>query len=49
LEQVGDAPQTALNHDVMLRKTFFGRCSGCLRSAGVAWWTASHCPVDTVK
>ena len=38
-----------VNHDVMLRRTFFGCCSERLRSAGVAWWTASHCPVDTAK
>ena len=38
-----------VNHDVMLRRTFFGRRSGRLRSAGVAWWAASHCPVDTAK
>ena len=38
-----------VNHDVMLRRTFFGCCSGPLRSAGVAWWAASHCPVDTAK
>ena len=34
----------SVNHDVMLRRTFFGCCSGRMRSADVAWWAASHCP-----
>ena len=38
-----------VNHAIMLRKTFFGRRSGRLLSAGVAWWRASHWPVETAR
>ena len=38
-----------VNRGIMLRKTFFGRCSGRLRSAGVAWWRVSHWPVETAR
>ena len=38
-----------VNHDIMLCRTFFGCCIGCLRPAGVVWWATSHYPVDTEK
>jgi len=33
----------------MLRRTFFGRRSGRSRPAGVAWWTASHGPMEAAR
>src|SRR3954453_14908947 len=38
-----------VNQDVMLRRTRLGCWSGRLRSAGVAWWRASHWPVETAR
>src|SRR5215203_140647 len=38
-----------VNQDVMLRSTRLGCWSGRLRSAGVAWWRASHWPVETAR